>query len=73
MKNIEKNQVELGASLKNLETLMGQLAQSLRENPQKSFSSDTEKNPKQCMAVTLRSGKELDEPKKCEKAKKQVE
>ena len=42
---------------------MGQLAQSLRENPLKSFLSDTEKNLKQCLAVTLRSRKELDEPK----------
>ena len=43
---------------------MGQLAQSLRENLPKSFPSDTEKNLKQCMVVTLRSGKELEEPKK---------
>ena len=64
MKNIETNQVRLGASLKNLETQMGQLAQSFTENPPKSFPSDIEKNPKQCMVVTLRSGKELDEPKK---------
>ena len=64
MKNIETNQANLGASLKNLETLMGQLAQSVREHPPKSFSSDTKTNPKQCMAVTLRSGKELEEPKK---------
>ena len=41
MKNMETNQVGLGASLKNLETHMGQLAQSLRENPPKSFPSDT--------------------------------
>ena len=70
MKNMETNQVGLGASLKNLETQMVQLAQSLRENPPKSFSSDTKKNSKKCMAITLRSGKELDEHKKSEKAKK---
>ena len=52
---------------------MVQLAQSLRENPPKSFPSDTKKNPKKCMAITLRSGKELDEHKKSEKAEKQVE
>ena len=51
---------------------MGQLAQSLRENPLKSFPSDKEKNPKQCMVVTLRSGKELDEPKKIENEEKKV-
>ena len=70
---MEMNQVGLGASLKSQETHMGQLAQSLRENPPKSFPSDIEKNPKQCMAVTLRSGKELDGPKKDEKTKNQVE
>ena len=73
IKNMETNQVGLGASLKNLETRMGQLAQSLRKNPPKSFSSDIEKNSKQCMVVTLRSGKDLDEPKKDEKIEKQVE
>ena len=52
---------------------MGQLAQSLIENPPKSFPSDTEKNPKQCMVVTLRSEKELDEPKKNKKTEKQME
>ena len=45
----------------------------MRENPPKSFPSDTEKKPKQCMVVTLRSGKELDEPKKVEKDENQVE
>ena len=73
MKNMETNQVGLGSSLKNLENQMGQFAQSLIENPPKSFPSDIEKNPKQCMAVTLRSGREMDEPKKNEKTKKQVE
>ena len=73
MKNMETNQVNLGASLKKLETQMGQLAQSLRENPLKSFPSDTEKNPKQCMVVTLRSRKELDEPKPSEESKKKGE
>ena len=64
MKNMETNQVNLGASLKNVETQMGQLAQSMRENPSKASLSDTEKNLKQCMIVTLRSGKELEGPKK---------
>ena len=58
MKNMEMNQTNLGASMKNLETQMGQLAQSMREHPPKSFPSDTETNPKQCMVVTLRSRKE---------------
>ena len=38
----------------------------------KSFPSDIEKNHKQCMAVTLRSGKELDKPKKLKEDEKQV-
>ena len=67
MKNMETNQANLRASLKILETRMGQLAKSMREQPLKSFPSDTETNPKLCMAVTLRSGKELDETKNVEK------
>ena len=35
---------------------MGLVAISLKENPPKSFPSNTEKNPKQCMVVTVRSG-----------------
>ena len=64
MKNMEMNQANLRASLKNLETQIGQLAQSMREHPPKSFPTDTETNPKKCMVVTLRSGKELEELKK---------
>ena len=73
MKNIETNKVGLEASLKNLETQMGQLSQYLRENSPTSFPSDTKKNSKKCMAVNLRSRKELDKPKKNEKTEKQVE
>ena len=73
MKNMETNQVNLGASLKNLETQIRLLAQSLRENPPKYILSDTKKNPNQCMAMTLRSGKDLDEPKKIEDDEKQVQ
>ena len=67
MKNMETNQANLRVSMKNVETQMGQLTQSMREHPPKSFPSDTETNPKQCMVVTLRSGKELDETKNAEK------
>ena len=42
-------QVNTNASLKNLEMQIGQLAQAMQEEP------------KDCMAVTLRSGRELDE------------
>ena len=73
MKNKETNQANLGASLKILETQMGQLAQSMREQPLKSFPSNTKTNPKQCMDVTLRSGKELNEPQNVEKVEDQVQ
>ena len=73
MKILETNQANLGTSLKNVETQIGQLAQYLRENPPKSFPRVIEKNPKQCMVVTLRSGKELDEPKNIKKDEKRVE
>ena len=39
----------------------------------KSFPSDIEKNSKQCMAITLRSGKQLDGPKKIKDDEKQVQ
>ena len=42
-------QANTNASLKNLEMKIGQLAQVMK------------KEPKDCMAVTLRSGRELDE------------
>ena len=70
---METNQANLRASMKNVETQMGQLAQYVRGHPLKSFPSATENNPKQCMVVTLRSGKELDEPKNVEKDENQVQ
>ena len=39
---------------------MGKLASIVKENLATKFPADTEKNPKECMAVTLRSGKELE-------------
>ena len=60
-------QANTNASLKNLETQVGQLAFSLQKKSQDTFPSDTQKNPKDCLAVTLRSGKELQESKKNEK------
>ena len=43
------------------------LALSLKKQSKDTFPSDTQKNPKDCLAVTLRSGKELQERKKNEK------
>ena len=54
-------QTNTNASLKNMEIQIGQLAQAVQKKPKDSFSSDTRKNPKDCMAVILRSGRELDE------------
>ena len=51
------------ASLKNLETQIGQLALTLQNQIKDAFPSDMEKNPKDCMAVQLRSGKELEKEK----------
>ena len=48
------------ATLKNLETQVGQLALTLQRQKKDAFPSDTKKNPKDCMAVQLRSGKELE-------------
>ena len=66
------------ASLKNLETQVEQLAQSMQNQSKDSFPSDTKKNPKDCMAITLRSGRELQKRKEEEmitkwKRKKKLE
>ncbi|XP_073051231.1 uncharacterized protein [Primulina eburnea] len=51
----------MGATMKSLETQIGQLANALRDQNRGQFPSNTEVNPKeQCKAVTLRSGKELE-------------
>ena len=54
-------QTNTNASLKNLEIQIGKMAQAVQKEPKNSFPSDTRKNPKDCMAVILRSGRELDE------------
>ena len=38
-----------------------------------SFLSDTKKNPKDCMAITLRSGRELKEIKENEKKMDEID
>ena len=48
------------ASLKNLETQVGQLALAMQNQSKDAFPSDTRKNPKDCMVVTLRSGREIE-------------
>ena len=54
-------QANTNASLKNLETQVGQLALTMQNQSKDVFLSDTKKNPKDCMAVTLRSGRGLEE------------
>ena len=65
LKNFQENttvfQTNTNASLKNLEIQIGQLAQAVQKEPKDSFPSDTRKNPKDCMAVILKSGRALDE------------
>ena len=69
-------QTNTNASLKNLEIRIGKLAQVVQKEPKDSFPSDTRRNSKDCMAVILRSGRELDErrgEKKDLEEEKQVE
>ena len=54
-------QANTNASLKNLETQVGELALAMQNQPKDAFPSDTRKNPKDCTIITLRSGKELEE------------
>ena len=56
-------QTTTNASLKNLETQIGQLALTLHNQMKDAFPSDIKKNPKDCMAVQPRSGKELEKEK----------
>ena len=64
-------QANTNASMKNLETRVGQLALNMQNQSRDSFPSDTKKNPKDCMEITLRSGKELKNIE--EEKKKQIE
>ena len=53
------------ASLRNLDNQVGLLASNLSRRPQGALPSNTEKNPREEVnAVTLRSGKELEEVEK---------
>ena len=57
--NFQVFQNTTNATLKNLETQVGQLALTLQSQTKDAFPSDTKKNPKDCMAVQLRSRKEI--------------
>ena len=62
-------QSNTNASLKNLETQVGQLALTLQNQNKNAFPNDTQKNPKDCMAVQLRSGREINNNRKEQKEK----
>ena len=61
------------ASLKNLETQIGQLALNPQNQMKDAFPSDKKKNPKDCMAVQLRSGKDLKEKTEKDESNKEEE
>ena len=71
--NFQIFQNTTNASLKNLETQVGQLALTLQSQKKDAFPSDTKKNPKDCMAVQLRSGKELEKMKEKNDSNKEEE
>ena len=60
-------QKNASASLKNLETQVGQLALNMPNQSKGTFPSDTQKNPKDCMVIQLRSGKDLSSNKRTER------
>ncbi|XP_024025997.1 uncharacterized protein LOC112092920 [Morus notabilis] len=60
LNNIETHCTNLGGTMKALETQVGQLANAIKGQSSRSFPSDTEKIPRECKAITLRSGKELE-------------
>src|ERR1051325_7340822 len=68
------NQKSTEASIKNLETQVGQLAKQISEqSASTSFSPTTQTNPKEhCKAITTRSGRVCDEKRKVVERKKKV-
>ena len=65
--NTQIFQKNASASLKNLETQVGQLTLNMPNQSKGIFPSDTQKNPKDCMAIQLRSGKDLSSNKRTER------
>ena len=68
--NTQMFQSNTNASLKNLETQVRQLALTLQNQNKNAFLSDAQKNPKDCMAVQLRSGKEVSSSSRAENKEK---
>ena len=65
-------QANTNASLKNLETQVGQLALTMQNQSKDAFPSDTRNNPKDCMVVTLRSGRGIESINEEEKKKTKI-
>ena len=57
--NTQIFQTNTSALVKNLETQVRQLPLTLLKETKNAFPNDTQKNPKDCMAVQLRSGMEM--------------
>ena len=55
-----------------METQVGQLALNMLNQRKGTFPSDTQKNPKDCMAIQLRSGKDLSNNRRKER-KEEIE
>ena len=59
--NIETHCSNMGATMKNLEVQIGQLATTINAQQRGTFPSNTEVNPtEQCKAITLKSGREIE-------------
>ena len=56
-------QANTNAFLKNMETQVRQLALAMQSQYKDAFPNDTKNNPKDCMVMTLRSGREIESRK----------
>ena len=56
-----------------METQVGKLALTMQNQSRDSFPIDTQMNPKDCMTITLRGGKELKGNKEAEKKQTEAE
>ncbi|MED6130189.1 hypothetical protein PIB30_115552, partial [Stylosanthes scabra] len=60
---IRNLETQVFGAVRNLETHVGQIARQLSTTLPNAFPSDTQVNPKECKAVTLRNGRDLEEDK----------
>lgn len=68
MEETQANFRNQGASIRNLEHQVGEISKLLTERAQGALPSNTERNPRETVkAITLRSGKELVNPKEASK------